>query len=122
MDHAQGLPAYDGSIDMVLRYIQKNYQTCSLKSIAGITRLNMNYLSTAFKMKTGTSFHEYVTAVRLKKACELLLKGEEKPNKIAQDVGYADTTVLNRVFKKKYGMGIREYQIRHRIGDLDGQP
>jgi len=53
---------------------------------------------------------ELVTITRLKKAAELLAKGDYKINEVSNMVGFNSQTVFGRSFAKQFGMTPTEYQ------------
>ena len=99
-------------IDQIIGYIHKKYSdnTLSLVSVSAEIGLNPTYLSGYFKEKTGVNFLPYVNNVRLEKAQELLRNTEKNINEIAIDVGYTNSGVLIRNFKKCYGITPGQYR------------
>ncbi|WP_346236658.1 hybrid sensor histidine kinase/response regulator transcription factor [Niabella insulamsoli] len=60
------------------------------------------------------SVHEFVTGIRLNKAAELLLQGEQSISEIAFSVGYADATSFSRMFQKHYGTTPKKYSMQQK--------
>ena len=67
--------------------------------------MNTTYLSHYFKEKTGEKLFDYITAIRLKAALELL-KTSDGLNvaEVAEKVGYMNAISFSRSFKKRYGV------------------
>ena len=66
-------------------------------------------LSGLLKKHYGKSFKEYLLDVRLEKAAELLREHPELTvKKVAQSVGYENTSHFYHLFREKYGMGPKE--------------
>ncbi len=90
--------------DEICRYIQYNYmkplQTGELAALFGFER---SYLYRLFKQKTGAGVKEYLTAVRMEKACEFLKEGFGV-GETAHLVGYADEFNFSRTFKTRFGI------------------
>ncbi len=76
--------------------------------------MNPTYLSEVFKEYTGKNFIEYLTNIRLQKACEYLTKHDMPINKIAELVGYENERYFCTVFKKVFNFTPKEYRKKHR--------
>lgn len=87
----------------------------SVEALAGEVGLERSYFSTLFKEKIGLSPHEYLTALRLRKACVLLREGGDPVGRIAECVGL-DPRNFSRLFKKEMGMTPKEYREKNGIG------
>ena len=68
------------------------------------------YLSHIFKDKTGRTFIEYLTEVRINYARELCLDQSLSIKDISERCGYLNTTYFYKVFKKIVGSTIGEYR------------
>lgn len=94
-------------------YLEKNYkEEISLETVAGEFHFNPSYLSTLFKQSFGTSFSEYLSSVRMRKALDLLINSDCRVKQIAGMVGYKDSNYFIRSFKKKYGVTPDEFRKR----------
>lgn len=93
-------------------YIEKNYaQNLSLAHMSERFFLNASYFCEQFTKSCGKTFIEYLTAVRMRQACMLMIAKEEKAiADIASDVGYADARYFSQVFKKAYGASPSDYR------------
>ena len=86
-------------------YINRHYaEPLSLRSISEAFYLSPCYTSRIFRIYTGASFIEYLTAVRIMEARRRLASGSESITKIALAVGFRSTTHFGRVFKRITGM------------------
>jgi two-component system, response regulator YesN len=86
-------------------YLESNYQWgVTLEQTANQFYISKEYLSKVFKEKTGTSFSDYVTALRMNKAKELVMEAKVPLKEIPELVGYADLAYFYRVFKKYFGV------------------
>ena len=83
-------------------YIAKNYQDpeLSLTDIKENTGLNESRISEEIKAKTNLSFKQYLNAIRLEEAKNLLINSEKSISEIAYQVGYNNVSHFNRVFKQ----------------------
>jgi len=61
------------------------------------------------KALTNQSVHEFIRMVRLKKAAELLRKGEANVSEVAYMVGFNDRSYFSISFKKMFGKSPSEY-------------
>ena len=91
-------------------YIQQNYQTANLEEAAQLVHMNPFYLSKFFKDKTGKNFSDFLLAVRMKKAAELLSDISYKTYEISEQVGYSNPKNFTRTFKKFFGKTPKEFR------------
>lgn len=105
--------------DKAMDYIDANIE----KSIDDIKRgfidvigYNSNYLDKCFRMLTNESLREYIIERKLFFVSECILENDDrKLCDIAQDFGYSEQSVLNRVMKAYYNVTpgeIRKSKIR----------
>ncbi len=92
-------------------YILENIDSeLSLKTIADRLYMNKTYLSEVFKQKTGISFIEYLTMVKMERA-KLIITGENlKTYQIAEKLGFKDAEYFSKIFKKYTGMSPTDYR------------
>ncbi len=93
-------------IDDITNYMNENYgnPNMSMSMVADAFALNYTYVSHFFKDYLGASFVEYISELRVQKAAELLRSTSLSISRIANDVGYANATVLIKIFKKYTGI------------------
>ncbi|UQZ82462.1 putative response regulatory protein [Paenibacillus konkukensis] len=99
-------PANEGDIHshfaQMIKYIDNNFQNrLYLRDLSAQFFINQVYCCQLFKKNLGKTFSEYVTELRIKKACELLKHTEWSIEEIATKVGYMDYYYFNKVFKKQ---------------------
>lgn len=94
----------DDRLNEIMNYIQENYTTVTLDEIAGEFHLSKPYISKYIKEKSGETFVEIVTGIKMKKARTLLKNTSMTVENIASTVGYENVEHFNRTFKKKYSM------------------
>ncbi len=63
-----------------------------------------------FKLRTGRTRPEYVNALRIGRACELLSDDKWKVADIAMECGFANLANFNRHFRKITKLSPREYR------------
>ncbi|OCT15243.1 DNA-binding response regulator [Paenibacillus pectinilyticus] len=89
----------------MVKYIDNHYQDeLYLKDLSVKFLINQVYCCQLFKKVLGKTFSEYVTDLRIKKACDLLKKTELSIEEVATKVGYSDYYYFNKVFKKQCGI------------------
>ncbi len=99
-------------VQQIKEYIQEHFTSeISLNEIAGKFYLNPYYLSQMFKKKTGMTYQNYVTSLRMEKARQLLAENY-RVYEVCEMVGYSDTTYFSRIFERMTGCKPSEYQRR----------
>lgn len=93
-------------------YIRANFSQSdlSLNRIAAHIGVSPSYFSSIFKQETGQSFVEYLTQVRMERACELLKCTSYRTSEIGEQVGYNDSHYFSAAFKKAMGQSPKEYK------------
>lgn len=85
-------------------------QDLSLAYLAQLLNMSPAYLSVFIKEKTGANFSDHLNEIRIRKAKELLVVSELSIQDISMQVGYANITSFNRMFKKQVGLSPGEYR------------
>ena len=90
----------------ILEYVKNNCENnaMSLEMVANAFSLNYTYVSHFFKDYIGENFSNYVTGVKVEKAIEYLKQTDLPISEIAGKLGYANSAVLIRNFKKVTGV------------------
>jgi AraC-like DNA-binding protein len=79
---------------------ERSSEELPLTRVAKSVNISANYLSEKFKQVTGINFVNYLTRVRVEKACSLLRDSNERVSEIAFAVGFQSLSQFNRAFKK----------------------
>lgn len=95
--------ALGGVLTEVEREITENYMNnLSLKMLSEKYYINSAYLGQIFKKKFGVSFKDYLNNYRIERACEMLIRSDEKIYEIAEAVGFNNTDYfINRFVQIK---------------------
>jgi len=94
-----------------MEYVTRNYaRELSAESVAEIVGISPYFFSRIFREKTGESFVEYITRVRMDAAARLLLDPVLSIKEVCASCGYIDPNYFGRLFKKQFGMMPEEYQ------------
>lgn len=109
--------------EQVKAYIQEHYADANLSNneISNYFAVNITYLSTIFKEKTGMNLLSYIHEVRLDKAKELLVTTELNIEEIGEKVGLSNRVSFIRLFKKYEGITPTEFRIKEKVGHYDGK-
>lgn len=102
----------DYSIQL-LSYIHQNiYDPALLKSERIAERFNVSpkYISTFFKIHIGQTLQDYIIAYKIKLIETRLRYTDMQINEIVYELGFSDSSHLNRLFKKYNGISPSEYK------------
>jgi two-component system, response regulator YesN len=100
-------------IQRILNYIEADYRTVTLEDVAQLVHMNSSYVSSFFRKITGQKFSDYVHAIRMRKAAELLQEHRWKALEVSEMVGYANAKNFIRAFKQYYGTTPGRYKHEH---------
>lgn len=97
------------------QYIQQNYdKQIMLEDVSNRLGIHPTYFSEMFKKETGINFKDYLTAIRISKAKELLIEQPGLPiTDVAEMCGYIDQRYFARVFLKEVGITASQYRKLH---------
>lgn len=97
-------PSRKHIIHLVKQYIHQHYsEQISLNELASAVYLNPSYLSTVFKVETGSNINKYIKAVRMEKAREILSGTNIKVSDAGAAVGFSNTSYFIRSFHEYFG-------------------
>lgn len=100
-------------IEDIKRYIEVHFgEAINLQELADHVALNKTYMCTLFKQETNNTVWNYIVAVRMNRAKELLLKTSDKVYEIANSTGYEDVNYFSQLFKKHYGFSPLDFRKR----------
>ena len=101
-------------ITKVKSFIERNYpEDIGLNKLSDLFHINASYLTRIFKEEEGYSINEYIVKIRVENAKRILESGKVNIQKLAEAVGYEDSTYFFKVFKRVTGMTPREYLLKH---------
>jgi two-component system response regulator YesN len=103
---------YSALVSEAKKYVDANFGDVdlSLQSVAERHHVSPEYLSRLYRSETGTTFIEYVTLTRIRKATELLLGSPLKIHEIAGQTGYSTQHYFSVVFKRVLGVTPAQYR------------
>lgn len=82
----------------------------SVQRLADAAQLTRFQFTRAFKARTGSTPHAYVTALRLERAQRLLVGGLLPLAEVAVQCGFADQSHFTRVFRREVGTTPARYR------------
>lgn len=106
----------DDAFAKMQEFISTHYQNSELtyEEVAAAGGISKTYISKVFRAKLDMSYIEYLTAVRMDKACTLLRTTNVNISEVAHMVGYANDSSFRRVFKECFGVSASDFRKRER--------
>lgn len=100
-------------VQKAMDYIQKNYsKKVTIEEIANYIGIERKYMSRLFAETLHASPQNYLIDYRMDKACLLLLQDSLSIEDIANSVGYSDSSLFSKMFKKRKGLSPSKYRDR----------
>lgn len=98
-------------IEKTLEYMNKNFdKQISLSDVAKLANMSDVSFSRFFKQRTGNTFVENQTQIRLGHASRMLIDTTQSIAEIAYHCGFNNISNFNRIFKKKKGCTPKEFR------------
>jgi len=95
----------DARINRAVRYITDNYfENLTIEKVSDAAGLHPHYFGVLFKKSTGMSFRQFLTAIRINHAENLLKSGDFNIANVAMRSGFPDAYYFSRVYKKTRGI------------------
>jgi AraC-like DNA-binding protein len=105
MDDTPARGPSEATVRSIVRYIRDNYaRPLSIGDIAAQINLSERHASRLFSAAMGLSVMDYVTALRMEIAAQLLLDHHLSVNEIARATGYPDVRYFATVFRQRKGL------------------
>lgn len=101
---------YIDKFNLVFQYINTHYtEPLTLEHIANLACFSKYHFSRLFKQYTGTTFYNYLTFRRIRRAEELLSSAGYSIIDVALASGFSSVTTFNRAFKRLKNCTPTEY-------------
>lgn len=101
----------NGALKQMMTYVQEHCaEPIRIRDVAAAGFVSERECYRAFHDALQTSPLEYVTDVRLRRACMLLTKGGESVTGIALACGFGSASFFGKVFRARFGMTPTEYR------------
>ncbi|MDO9415554.1 AraC family transcriptional regulator [Pararhizobium sp.] len=102
-------------IHRVLQHLHQQYsRVIKMDELAKLAALSKSGLHRMFVKHTNATVSGYVTRLRVGEACARLSASDEPLAQIASEVGFANSPIFNRQFRKLRGMSPKEYRASYR--------
>ena len=95
--------------DRIVQYIESNSDVVTLASVAARFGYHPVYLSKLLPKKTGRTFSEILLTSRMRRAKLLLKQTDLSIEKIADMLGYCNSSNFYKAFRRYFGASPREY-------------
>ena len=109
-----GIHKQDHNIVYILKYMQANYRTLTMKELATFFNYSERHLHRLIKQTTGLSFSENITKLKMLQAAKLLSGPNMPVTAISENLGYSDTSNFRHAFKNYYKCSPQEYRKNRR--------
>ncbi len=110
---SQGVPHNDGIVSQCQKWIAEHYEHPNpITGMVERSGLSPTTFARRFNRATGYRPMDYVHALRVEEAKEMLDIGDDAIDKIGREVGYEDPASFRRVFKRKVGLTPSFYRRR----------
>jgi two-component system, response regulator YesN len=108
---------HNDPIEKGLSFLEKNFRKMDLKleDVANYVSRSPSYFSHLLHEKTGQSFTEIVSSIRINEAKRLLRESDQPVKEIALTIGYPNPNYFSRVFREMVGVTPRDF----RTGKVD---
>lgn len=104
-------PSSLARVTRVVRMIENDADTAQdLNQLARVARLSRYHFLRTFEELTGTTPHQYLLRVRLRRAAIRLRSEPTKISDIALESGFGDISNFNRAFRAEFGASPRTYR------------
>lgn len=117
--HSRSVNANSHLLQKINKYVKTNIKhNFSMEEMAQSLLYSPNYLNRIFKQEMGMSVLEHATQERMNIARDLVLDSKYRFYEIASELGYSNPAYFNMLFKKTFGMTLKEYRMKYsNIGD-----
>src|SRR5450631_2022422 len=100
-------------IDRCISHIEQNYlKPITAMHLADDFNINIRKVHKGFKIKTGSTVHEYLLKVRLENAKSLLLDLDLEIKEIPEKIGFNTSSHFGQVFKNRMGLTPQEFRLQ----------
>lgn len=102
-------------IERGIAYIESHFSNNALKleDVAKYVDRNPSYFSHLLISKTGRSFTEILSSIRIKEAKRYLIETSKPVKEISHLIGYHNPNYFSRTFKEIVGMSPREFRMNN---------
>ncbi len=80
-----------------------NNENFGVNELIKSAELNRNYLSRRIKSIKNITINQFISEVRLEKACEFLIEGTYTASEVSYNVGFSSPSYFNKCFRNHFG-------------------
>jgi len=92
-------------MDSVLKWIEAHYrERIDLDRLVAKTGFSRTHVFTLFKKHTGLTPSDYITRLRVRKACDALKDPQATSRAVAEACGFSSPSVFNAIFRRQTGL------------------
>ena len=100
----------DSLLVEIFRFIEENYVSGELSTLAEKMHFDLYWLSREIKRKTGKTYTELLQEKRLSQATFLLKNTKMNISDVSYSVGYENISYFHKIFSKAFGMSPKKYR------------
>lgn len=98
-------------VQRALAYIQKNaFRNIKVSDVAAHLKVSVPLINLRFRELQHSSIYETIISLRLEEVKRRLRSGSDSMDRIAVDCGWPNPTSLKNLFKRRYGVSLRDYR------------
>ena len=104
--------AVGSRINQAANYIHRNFrrQQMEVSELARMCGVSQVYFRKLFKLRYGTSPKQYINALRLETAAQLLQSQLYSVSEVSEKSGFTDPKYFTKLFTKRFDCGPKRYQ------------
>lgn len=92
-------------------YLEQNLdRPLRIAELAQVAHLSVRQLNTLFRHQFGCSPQQYLLALRMQRARQLLAEGELSVQQVAEHCGYASLAAFSKRFSRQFGCSPRQFR------------
>lgn len=101
-------------MERIMAFINDNLSNMEMSNedIANSVGLSRVHLHRKMKELTGQTPHDFIRGIRLKKASQLLQRGDISVTEVVYACGFGSAASFSTIFKKQFGLSPREYMMK----------
>lgn len=89
---------------------------CSVAAVAAACGLSRSHFAHAFRATTGLPPHQWLLTHRIRRACEMMERTDQRLAEIAHSCGFADQSHFSRRFRTEMGSSPAVWRRERRMG------
>jgi AraC family transcriptional regulator len=96
--------------------IESTATTCPVAALAAACGLSRSHFAHAFRATTGVPPHKWLLQHRIRHACEMMERTDQRLAEIAHSCGFADQSHFSRRFRSEMGRSPAVWRRERRMG------